>query len=423
MVNWIITHFATRRAQRLQFWVGLMGGAIVCAIILMPTRPVWASAFASESPARANSVLTPPCFERIPWWLATDGTTLYAAPDQQPLAFLDISYDLGATWTFVELSKGSASIPSFVMEELTARNHSTRVCDPEDPQICLEQHGPWEVRETHDGGKTYRVAWHLTDHRREYVAMWVNRGAPGSSCMLALETAINDLALLKAGDKVVPVIALGNVGVVIGQPDGSWTRHLLGSDIPLSGAPNGGALVFFLLPEIDAFLAFVVIAWASLSKYCWNCLRTGPKALSEEVVKSLDRRYRASMGLLVIPLLLLIVIWIDYDPAYFHSIRLLLASIIFFLAALVGMITINRGWARIRGAAGNLDRVQEMKRISVATSLGVGMVWFTFVLWSVGFIPGYRLAVILSAVGAAAVLAWGVTSLRSLNSADRANPQ
>jgi hypothetical protein len=251
-------------------------------------------------------------------------------------------------------------------------------CLPAEPQTCYRIDGFARVEKSADGGRSWHVDWQVPADRIPVM----RRLQPGID---AVDLASYDLemqSLEDGGHRVV--VAMGSEGVLMREPDGEWERRAVLSAEP---APYAASTA----PQIARVLNLEVILWvtATLLALCvlyvlaWRDLgRLWAVALLAAVLL-----LASFMALQVLPFLGPPDAWL----------------------AFIGLATggLLLAWA---GKADQSERPEMARRAGclwTLTGLGVLLSSFPLVLWAVGVIAVYEVALVMAVALALVVVFWG----------------
>lgn len=131
------------------------------------------------------------------------------------------SDDFGETWQ--ELNDSQLSIGD---GEKGLGRKIIGHCFASNPRICYRIMGEEKIEISRDGGSSWQIDWNNSAGRVEFLSR-----SPYFSRMLKVvpDTIPYDLGLLESDSGLYVIIAMGNQGVLVKNPDGSWSRYAIGN--------------------------------------------------------------------------------------------------------------------------------------------------------------------------------------------------
>jgi hypothetical protein len=255
-------------------------------------------------------------------------------------------------------------------------------CLPAEPKTCYRIDGQARVEKSADGGRTWHVDWQVPADRIPLM----RRLQPGID---AVDLASYDLemqSLEDGGHRVV--VAMGSEGVLMREPGGEWKRQAVLSAEPAPyGASTPTQITRALNSEIVIWVTATLLALCVLYVLAWRDLgRLWPVALLAAVLL-----LASFMALQVLPFLRLSGAWLA------------------FIGVATGGLLLAWG-----GKADQLEQPETALRAGclwTLTGLGVLLSSFPLVLWAVGVIAMYQVALVMAVALALVVLLWGGRSV------------
>ena len=212
-----------------------------------PSRWDWIALGVASLATLATSPLPPiPVIKHV----GSQGGPVYASGDLPRESAM--SFTAGRTWTS-NLGENLAD-HKVVMPFI--------VCDSSNSKICYRIGKTEEVvEESSDGGGTWHVAWSIPVGRRAYMQRHLC-GIFG--CRKSLDLGPYDMTLagsIGPNGLHTLVVALGNEGVLVRTPEGSWERYaVMGAEPTPFTADDPISALFDVLLEIIIWLILGVIA-------------------------------------------------------------------------------------------------------------------------------------------------------------------
>ena len=306
------------------------------------------------------------------------GSDLYYASD-----------DGGMTW-----KKTDVPPAEIILAGDTKSPNQKMLCDSIDSNLCFRiLMGKEEVQISTNGGSSWRVEWKVPIGREVFMSR--------QSRLLHVppDTVPYDLALLEKGAQPIVVVAMGNQGVLLRDTAGAWNRIAVSNsdtrDDPIS-APVPYRTTDFSDLVVDVVYEWLVAAFVSILFFVFISLYA---LISFHTF--LENRFQAVAFLAYVPLIGLTAFylwlqtlneaefwmtikgeWIDYNPQY-------LCGLPFVGLALTWLIFILVSKRRTFGFYASFTPLVS------ALALFVGPV-VPFILWGIGIIPFYVIAMCLS---------------------------
>jgi len=338
------------------------------------------------------------------------------------------------------------------------------LCLPEDRQVCYKIAGNEQVEESLDGGKTWDVAWKIPVGRRRFMERKAGGGLFGI-CGKILDPGPYDMVLIGSeGSRVL--FASGNEGVLIRNEDGTFSRHnVLGAE----PTPYAELDPFLMIEEglVGLMLSLFMVL---ISSYMgWNILLNKAKLYSGSIALSKWTIVLACGANLIIPFAGYLLLNDPFGPQYvflvatlvsisvtalwnlilqrcfkrakiktiktwlfafvmsamimgispiYSYIKSLLTGIrywwSFFPNIVILLITMmSLTWTYFKSAF-ELQISRSMQRTSwKAGFLCLTGAWLPFLLWTIGWIPFYELAIVIACISVIVVLVWERNKLRA----------
>ncbi len=363
------------------------------------------AAFASIATSPAP---LPPSVTRL---MVSNGT-LYAGLEFQEYGALTgtaRSDDAGKTWRFIE------TVPS-----LEQRMPLPVVaCDPQAAQICYRT-GEQQVEQSDDAGRTWHVAWSVPPGRRDYMERVESAVGGLFGLSKQIEMGPYDLTFVEQNEQSILVVAMGNEGILRHTSDGTWERAAVLNAAPTPFATtNIFVALFQLQPENDVWLLAGLLTL--LSTCLWST-----RIIRERIEKTPHARPALWWtGFLLVMVIIGLSVgylgWLGYGLGRVSFFReaLYFASLCRWLPAipplLVLLLVIFR-WQSVARLAPQPRHVWLVAGWNLLIALGVfPLGWLPLLLWALGLIPFYFVALPLSLAITLGVLVGGLRKLRRLS--------
>jgi len=332
-------------------------------------------------------------------WLAAMATSF--APDtvvtqlvvQDNLIFAGTTYstyvsdDEGLSWT--EL----ADVPLKVAESLENPPQLPKVvCDPYIETKCYRVSGDEVVERSTDGGSSWSVAWRVPLGRRSFMQRLVDSPLGRGE----FDLGPYDIAIVGDAEQRSILAAMGTEGVLIGSEDDTWLRQEVGSAYPTRFAAEFNTEIIWILRwEIIAVSVTAILAWLILNNSYWKCVsQSVSKALPpERTTKWIYKPLRTFLGIYL--LLFILGLWIAlniYQPGIIQVATYLLIGIQILPIAGYGIFV-----GRLKKYSPNPANVTKVILLLFSILAGLLVLGILpLVLWTLGVIPFYLLAFVLS---------------------------
>lgn len=296
-------------------------------------------------------------------------------------------------------------------------------CAPDDPAHCYRLPDHNRVERSTDGGRTWQLAWELPWGRLQYMKRYHLIG----SCkgLSGIDSRLNDLVLLSSNGQVTLIVAMGNEGVLVREPDGRWQRYGLGYGVeptPFSAWSEGALALFFkpIWPEIAVLLILTLPIFLGASLWVWTTwsARTG----RGNVIVAIG-------WLLLIGVLLALGYFVAIaiqlrtaEPYYLEGALMLpmfflaasfLASPLTWLYAGAAALALGLLWWRAAAQTLRPERAAQAGWACLALTLQLWLAGLPLVLWLYALIPWYELALLIAVILAIAVFRRGLRNIRA----------
>jgi hypothetical protein len=334
--------------------------------------------------------------------LFIEGDAIYTAgPD--PYA-LSVSYDRGITW----------QDPHDVPDELLVQMNldpvlPQTICDADGSNQCFRVSGKGSVERSRNGGVSWEIAWQVPPGRRRIM----DRLASGLLCGKRIDLGPYDVELLGNREDRVVVVAMGNEGVMVGDMDGGWKRQQVDFASPTPFAVEGPFdVLWVLLGETAILLAGVVLGWVFLNWLYWK-----PVMRELDVILPQDRGAKWMLKPLRVSILIMVVLIVGaivlekltgLVVVILYSVWPLL--LVVFLIPIAGQIG---SWRRLKASVPNPEEAgKALEAITLGTIAILAFGFAPFLLWSLGAITHYSVALTLSIVLTLIVLVLAARQIR-----------
>ncbi len=379
-----------------------------------PSKRAWlALAFGVLATAATSPPPPIPVFQR----LYEEGGRLYAYDAHGYYSLtgaggpLAISKDGGRTWT---------AFSSRDLGPTSSRERAVQACDPENAQLCFRI-GPAQVESSLDGGETFQVAWSVPNGRR----LFMERETRGGGLLLSKSIDIGPYDLIftpPVGPNRLStvVFAMGNEGVLLRTSEGIWERIAILNARPTAFSAKDAFDALWIISVETDVVAFLVLLTISFLSYraASTLKRLGSSPISVDwAVQPLvlmDFLFVIGWGLWALGGLYwtgaftiggLPFVWALSEL----SRPILIVPMVFIIVPYIGIIW---AWKRIAKLPLKPDAAVGAFWRTVVIAVGLALGTFgPFVLWTVGVIPLYELAVALAIVLALVVFAIGIKSV------------
>ena len=356
-------------------------------------------AFASLAALATSPTPPTPVFNRV----VVEGKSIYMGADYTRM--IAASYDGGKTWNEVYEQQRVSSEPPRLQSV---------VCERGNAQNCYRT-GTDRVEESRDGGASWQTAWSVPLGRREFMERVARRrGFFGVSKPINLGPY--DLALMEpvgANSLSTLVVAMGNEGVLVRTPENEWTRYPVFSATPtpfsIFESPDAFQVIF---PELD----FAVVA--GLVAFLIATFKNARRILARSQYSTW--RTLLPLALLIIATAIAVVLWHASGFGLLGSVLLLpllLTSVLGWPVLAIPIVLVLFIWS---GAFvwDRMSKVASGQIASNARSLCIGLAiqiavsaFAPFLLWALGVIPIYEIALLIATILPAILLMRGLNRL------------
>ncbi len=251
-----------------------------------------------------------------------------------------------------------------------------------DTQTCYRITGKDEIESSRDGGQTWRADWRVPWGRKGYAERWTD------VCRPEVDVTPRDLLLIDANGGYMVYAAMGQSGLLVRSPDGSWTNdsNRTGNLLPFY-ARNLNEALDATFEEIVFWLLLSVLAWVGLSAVGWWHSRaaSGKPLSAGQVTWWILRPFLAIVALYILFTTFPRLLYGGYLP-----VGLLL------IPALLFLIPIWTWWQVARSVSEPAEVWKSAWAVALAV-MGFWLAWLPFVAWAFGLISFYWLAAIVSA--------------------------
>ena len=206
-------------------------------------------------------------------------------------------------------------VMAFRREVPRAADRPTAECYGADPRQCYRIRDGLGVDESHDGGATWQVGWHISPGRMDYLSRahdvsTIGYDVPPDDRLTSLAVAVHPVS---AGGYVV-VVANGVDGLAVRAPDGTWRRT--GFD-GLAARPAAAGDTETALPRPEAATAeganiglergaaFLIFAFVTVVGFVWSRRAAIPLGLSRPQLVLIGGTVLAGLALVSFALTLL----------------------------------------------------------------------------------------------------------------------
>ena len=162
--------------------------------------------------------------------------------------------------------------PPDVLEEINRTVElPLTVCDPSDSPVCYRIDGRAQIERSTDGGQTWQVDWSLPVGRQAFLDRYP--GGPIQMCAKEVDMGPYDMAFVdRDGDRLL-VVAMGNEGIQIRTPDGTWERRgVLSAEPTQYAALSLGQAVSVVWSETALWLIGGVVVLFAISARSWGAM-------------------------------------------------------------------------------------------------------------------------------------------------------
>jgi hypothetical protein len=325
--------------------------------------------------------------------------------------------------------------PPEIFDQFSPDDTRTKqVCDPANAAECYRLTGGPRIEASSDGGQTWRTVWQFPQERAELMGRIVRVGVL-SPCGGAdsVVTTPSDLTLVNHNGQTTLIAAMGNDGVLVRAPEGTWERYAVDEARPLPySAADASQLIWATWPEIANWIVAALLTYLSFTG--WLARRqVGAEGARSERLAAWSLLGLCALGWLVwlavvfgnVDSRLLNTSWADFLP-YLVALPSLLLLIPFMIrdnpavnipvavvvvVILIGLLLLAIRFLRImRRITSQAPVRRTLGARWQTTALIFPLAYLPFVLWGVGLIPPYWLALTIAC--ALMVAAWGYGAWR-----------
>lgn len=399
---------------------------LVALIALLPAWRLWTreqvgqprrAAWIALGIATLASIATspPPPAPRVVRVISTDGGTLYAGINSFS------GYDLthlsapGQVMSAVESNNGGlvwseiSHIPRDLGRQVT---YPLILCHPNNSSICYRISQPEQIEQSADGGQTWQSVWNVPWGRKGFMNKY---NCPGLGCKKnpGLDLGPYDMSFVKnQNGSYSLIIAMGTEGVLMRTFEGRWEQRSVAYIEPtpfaVSNPLEGLAFLIFwegvLLVPIGIVLFFML-----------NLL--GPRSILNNLgVESSGKDIKSwALRPMLFPMILLGVlvsitlsivfgfpVRISYQTELANIVNIFVQLELYILPFLIFVATpigIFLSWRRVASLASDRRRVWECAGWTALASIAIFPVLLgSLILWTMGIIPWYELALGLGVV-------------------------
>lgn len=346
----------------------------------------------------ATSIIEPSVISN----LYVQGDTIYAEASDQRTWFE--STDNGQSWQYL------SEVPLSLSEQ-PDRDHllSKTLCDSEKSNWCIRISGEGFVESSYDVGATWTVAWDVPPGRR----MFMDRLTSGLLGGIQIELGPYDVVFAGSPSDRRAVIAMGNQGILLINEEGEWSR------VPTDGesyptpfvARDVNEVLNVIGGETSFVFAIAMIAWILLNRLYWQPVLD---AMGSQPSLHQFRKW-VTKPLMIARLALLawlasFVILFARGFLIFQGWLPLVAVFVTLVAPFVGQFASRRRLAEV--LANSLWPVKGLWPLvwGIVALIIFGLA--PLVLWALGTIPWYGIALLVSVSLAVATSAWATRQIR-----------
>jgi len=320
------------------------------------------------------------------------------------------SADGGRTWRQVHNPRPSTT---------DAIHHSVArplvVCEPSDARVCYRIAGHEQVERSTDVGRTWQVDWSIPFDRRAYM----DRFRSGAK---RIDMGPYDMAFFDENGMHSLIVAMGNEGVLVRSPDGAWQRYgmLSAQPTPLFAGGFEDA-VTVVASETAIWLLIGFVALVVFSFRSWRMILDRLEMPRNDDRRRVMRPFLFTVGW-TIGWLTLYILRLSESTGF----GLMGGSLFGFLGpdvllwpivlAPIGLLTAWRRVAQLAEASGG--RVGKTAGWCILAALGASLLgWMPLLLWTLGTVPVYEIALLLSFAVTVVVLYGGNRAITRLSMA------
>jgi hypothetical protein len=334
-----------------------------------------------------------------------EGSIYAAAPNQR--TWLE-SNDNGQTWQYL------VDAPDTLSDRLDQDQALPKtVCDPEDSSWCFRVAGEGFVERSDDSGVTWRIAWEVPPGR----LMVMERLTTDILGSKEIDLGPYDVVFAGSSDDRRAVIAMGNEGILLIDRKGGWSRVPAGADsnpTPFE-VREADDIVQLLGWETFILLAIAVVGWVLLNRLYWQPVLDAMSAkpalrpTTNWVTKPLRIARLAALGLLVG----IVIVALQTDMSFtglFGGWPLAIAVLFALAVPFLGQLSSRRRLAQ--EVSNSSWPIQALWPVLLGIVGVLTLGYAPFVLWALGAIPWYWMAMVVSVSIVLAAAAWARRQIR-----------
>lgn len=337
--------------------------------------------------------------------------------------FYDVNFyyqsnNYGITWRKI------SSLPFEMPPGIELPEQSNQiVCASNNVNTCFRISGKEQVDSSHDGGKTWKIDWQMPIGRKEYLQRAFFRNG---LLEVIPDTIPYSIGVLQEADKNVVIVAMGNQGLLVKSQDGEWYRYSITSDnneieIPAAPLPYYASTIDDVIQSVGSEIARTIlisfIFYITLSIYRWRHVYLDSSSMTGKM--KLFNQLILPVSILVIFLfqfLIILVYPVSSVTINFNNWLIAYLStpgLTNCLTTIVGLLIL---WFLIARFPRNreFDVKDGLKDLGFSALLLICLL-LPFVLWAIGVIPIYNVALFISLILGGIVILLGFRSKKMIN--------
>lgn len=351
--------------------------------------------------------------------LSASGEIVYARGDGYGRPVIYASKDAGRTW----FNPSPKEIPGNVISDMQFDPIlPVTACNPDHEQQCYRIDGQDFVEYSGDGGEVWSDVWQIPYGRQRFMERYRLRPL---SCKSGNEmnTKPLDIIFVKQGSEYVPIMAMGNEGVLAFAANSVWQRYSVeqAEPTPFSEDHPIGLLVD-LMPESTVIISIALLSLISTYWRASSILHNGLAAdmqaswLTRGAWISIASTTTATIGL-AIAFALSRQFRLAWDTALYRTSLLIIVLAgrgfwITIAVVLAAVIVIVIGWQRLFSQAKARKYVWRSLWTSLLVMLALILVpEMIVILWLYGLIPFYEVALWLALLAIIVIFRVGLRSI------------